>query len=171
MTGIFLIWKPQTRAGLRRAAAFDFAAWRSLGVSDHQKSCGKTTPVRRPNFSSSAWQTRTSAQNKDKLAPTVATGSMPSSHAANWFAATMVVFIYFRRSFWFMLPAALLVSFSRIYNGLHYPSDVLAEAILGAGYAAATIWCLEALWQWAGENGFHFGGRCSIAASSAQVRR
>src|SRR5689334_7475494 len=36
--------------------------------------------------------------------------SMPSGHAANWFSATMVAFIYFRRSVWVMLPMALLVS-------------------------------------------------------------
>jgi len=46
-------------------------------------------------------------------------GSLPSSHAANWFGATMVMFIYYRRSLWFMLLAALLVSFSRVYNGVH----------------------------------------------------
>src|SRR5258708_1203914 len=34
--------------------------------------------------------------------------SMPSSHAANWFAAAMVMAVYFRRSLWFMLPAACL---------------------------------------------------------------
>lgn len=77
-------------------------------------------------------------------------GSMPSSHAANWFAATIVCFIYFRRSIRFMLPMALLVSFSRVYNGMHYPGDVLAGAILGAGYAACGVWTLNALWQWAG---------------------
>ncbi len=80
--------------------------------------------------------------------------SMPSSHAANWFAAAMILFIYYRRSLWFMLPGAMLVSFSRIYNGVHYPSDVVAGAILGAGYAAASAWSLNALWQWAGRNWF-----------------
>lgn len=80
--------------------------------------------------------------------------SMPSSHAANWFAATMIFFIYYRRSLWLMLPGALLVSFSRIYNGVHYPSDVLAGAILGAGYAAAGVWSLDALWKWAGRKWF-----------------
>ena len=73
-------------------------------------------------------------------------GSMPSSHAANWFAATLVMFIYYRRSLRFMLPAAALVAFSRVYNGVHYPSDVLVGAILGAGYAAAGVWTLDALW-------------------------
>lgn len=81
-------------------------------------------------------------------------GSMPSSHAANWFAATMVLFIYYRRSLWFMLPMALLVGFSRVYNGVHYPGDVLAGAILGTGYAATGVWTLNALWQWAGRRWF-----------------
>src|SRR6478736_2781109 len=35
---------------------------------------------------------------------------MPSSHAANWFAATMVTLAYYRRSILVMLPLALLVS-------------------------------------------------------------
>jgi membrane-associated phospholipid phosphatase len=76
--------------------------------------------------------------------------SMPSSHAANWFAATMTLFLFYRKSIWFMLPLALGVSFSRIYNGVHYPSDVLAGAIIGAGYAAAAAIAIESAWQ-------HFG--------------
>lgn len=80
--------------------------------------------------------------------------SMPSSHAANWFSAAMVVFIYYRRSWRFMLPLALLVGFSRIYNGVHYPSDVLAGAILGAGYAVAVVFLADAIWQWAGRRWF-----------------
>jgi undecaprenyl-diphosphatase len=76
--------------------------------------------------------------------------SMPSSHAANWFAATMVLFLFYRKSLWFMLPLALGVSFSRIYNGVHYPGDVLAGALVGAGYAAAAAIVIEIAWQ-------HFG--------------
>jgi 4-amino-4-deoxy-L-arabinose transferase-like glycosyltransferase len=82
--------------------------------------------------------------------------SLPSSHAANWFAATMTAFIFYRRSWRFMLPLAFLVSFSRIYVGVHYPSDVLAGAILGAGYAVAFIWFANALWQFVGRRWFPF---------------
>jgi undecaprenyl-diphosphatase len=73
--------------------------------------------------------------------------SMPSSHAANMFAATMVLFLFYRKSIWFMLPLALAVSFSRVYNGVHYPSDVLAGAIIGAGCAAAAAIAIEGAWQ------------------------
>ncbi|HEY1719487.1 MAG TPA: glycosyltransferase family 39 protein [Verrucomicrobiae bacterium] len=84
-------------------------------------------------------------------------GSMPSAHAANWFAATMIVFLFYRKRIWLTLPmllVALAVSFSRVYNGVHYPSDVLAGAILGAGYAAAIAVALEAAWQFFGKKFF-----------------
>jgi hypothetical protein len=80
--------------------------------------------------------------------------SMPSSHAANWFSLAIVLLVYYRRTIWFMLPMALLVSFSRVYNGVHYPSDVLAGAVLGAGYGAAVIWLFDDLWQYIGPRWF-----------------
>lgn len=80
--------------------------------------------------------------------------SLPSSHAANWFCAAMIAWIYFRRRSWFILPAAAAVGFSRIYNGVHYPADVLAGAILGAGYGAVAVFTLERLWRWAGRKYF-----------------
>ena len=90
----------------------------------------------------------------DLAANTGGRDSLPSSHAANWFAAAMILFLFYRRSLCFMLPLALAVSFSRIYNGVHYPSDVLAGAILGAGYAAAGVIALQTAWQWAGKKWF-----------------
>ena len=81
-------------------------------------------------------------------------GSMPSAHAANWFAATMVVFLFYRRSVWFMLPLAAGVAFSRVYCGVHYPGDVLAGAVLGAGYAIALVLVAQALWNVLGKRVF-----------------
>lgn len=80
--------------------------------------------------------------------------SMPSAHAANFFAGTMALFLFYRRSLWFMLPLALAVSFSRLYNGVHYPSDVLAGAIIGAGWAVAVAVALETAWRFFGKKWF-----------------
>lgn len=80
--------------------------------------------------------------------------SMPSSHAANWFIATTVLFIYYRRSIFFMLPGALIICFSRVYCGVHFPSDVLFGAILGAGYGIAGLLALNFLWQLVGRKLF-----------------
>ena len=73
--------------------------------------------------------------------------SMPSSHTSTWFAATLVAFAFYRRSWRVMLPLACLMAFSRVYLGAHYPGDVVAGAILGAGYAAAALWLFEITWQ------------------------
>ena len=94
------------------------------------------------------------AEGEDMAAKKGSRNSMPSSHAANWFAATMVLFLFYRKSLWFMLPLALAVSFSRLYNGVHYPSDVLAGALIGAGYAVAVAIALEAAWQSFGKKWF-----------------
>jgi 4-amino-4-deoxy-L-arabinose transferase-like glycosyltransferase/membrane-associated phospholipid phosphatase len=80
--------------------------------------------------------------------------SMPSAHTANWFAATMIAYFYYRRTWKFMLPLAAAVGFSRLYVGAHYPTDVLAGAILGAGYAVAGLVGVNALWEWVGRGWF-----------------
>ncbi|HEY1788400.1 MAG TPA: glycosyltransferase family 39 protein [Verrucomicrobiae bacterium] len=84
-------------------------------------------------------------------------GSMPSAHAANWFAAAMIVFIFYRHKLWLIVPVLLMalgVSFSRVYCGVHYPGDVLAGAVLGAGYSAALAVGLQWAWQSVGQAWF-----------------
>jgi membrane-associated phospholipid phosphatase len=80
--------------------------------------------------------------------------SLPSAHAANMAAAAMVAFLFFRGSWRFMVPLAAAVAFSRVYNGVHYVSDVLIGAALGAGYAAVMVWALDRCWGWAGRKWF-----------------
>ena len=80
--------------------------------------------------------------------------SMPSAHSANWFALAMTLLVFYRRSAWFMFPMAAAVAFSRVYNGVHYPGDVLVGGILGAGYAVALLVAAQALWNALGKRVF-----------------
>lgn len=80
--------------------------------------------------------------------------AMPSGHATNWAAATFLVAVYYRRWAWLVGALGLLVGFSRIYNGVHYPGDVLAGFVLGAGGAAFVAWALNAAWHAVGRRWF-----------------
>lgn len=56
-----------------------------------------------------------------------------SSHAANTFGIATFFTLFFCRK-WagiFLIIWALIVSYSRIYLGVHYPGDVLGGAVLG----------------------------------------
>ncbi|WP_255069856.1 phosphatase PAP2 family protein [Lacihabitans sp. LS3-19] len=57
-----------------------------------------------------------------------------SSHAANSFALFMSIFLIFRRqNLWIFLLLfwAIIVSYSRIYLGVHYPIDILVGGCIG----------------------------------------
>lgn len=58
--------------------------------------------------------------------------SFPSGHTTAIFSVVLPVILYSPLTAGFLLPVALLVGISRIFLGLHYPSDVLAGIILGS---------------------------------------
>ena len=62
--------------------------------------------------------------------------SFPSGHAANITASMLFLGLVYRRALAPLLAVAAVVSFSRIYIGVHWPSDVLAGMALGTAIGA-----------------------------------
>lgn len=65
--------------------------------------------------------------------------SFPSSHAAMSFVAAGVMTFFAPAGWALFYGLALLMSWSRVYVGVHYPSDVVAGTAVGA---AMSILCL-----------------------------
>ena len=65
--------------------------------------------------------------------------SFPSNHAANMFAAAAVLSAAYPSLTPLFYCAAVIVSYSRVYVGVHYPLDVIGGAVLGSLIAFIAI--------------------------------
>lgn len=72
----------------------------------------------------------------DAITPVGCAGgfSFPSNHALNNFAAAVFLLRLFPAYKWIFLIVATLISISRIYLGVHYPSDVIGGALIGVAF-------------------------------------
>ena len=73
--------------------------------------------------------------------------SFPSSHTMNTLAVaiTAVAIFGWRASWMFLLP--LIVGYSRVYTGSHWPSDVLTSIFLGAGSTLLLLALADPIWR------------------------
>lgn len=65
--------------------------------------------------------------------------SFPSGHTLHAVSFTVLAISSFPELAWLLVPFASLVAASRVVLGLHYPTDVAAGAIIGAGLALLGI--------------------------------
>jgi undecaprenyl-diphosphatase len=61
--------------------------------------------------------------------------SFPSGHTLHAVSFTWQAGVHFPELLWVLLPLAALIGASRVVLGLHYPSDVIAGAAIGAALA------------------------------------
>lgn len=57
--------------------------------------------------------------------------SFPSGHMAFFFALVPAVFMISKKWGWIFTISAILIGLARIISGVHWPSDILAGAVIG----------------------------------------
>lgn len=65
--------------------------------------------------------------------------SFPSGHTLHAVGFSIIAVFYFPALIWLLLPFSVLVALSRPILGLHYPSDVLAGALIGTTIASVSF--------------------------------
>ncbi len=68
--------------------------------------------------------------------------SLPSNHASNMFALATIIGYFYSKTKWGIYSLAIVVSFSRVYVGVHYPFDVAMGALIGYSIS----WVIISLW-------------------------
>jgi undecaprenyl-diphosphatase len=92
--------------------------------------------------------------------------SFPSTHAANITSSMLFLSLVYRRWVYYIcLPIAVLVSFSRIYNGVHWPSDVAVGIALGAALGVLAYAVFKRVYR---EK--KVGDESAAASTGAQIR-
>jgi len=74
------------------------------------------------------------------LGPALYTNSFPSGHTAAAFAVATVLASYYPQYRYLLFAIAVLVGYSRIYLGVHFPLDVLFGALSGVALGRWVIW-------------------------------
>lgn len=71
-----------------------------------------------------------------------------SAHASNMMTVAVTILLFGHRSGWVWLVVAGSVGLSRIYNGVHYPHQVLLGWMLGAGLAGGHYLAVDKFRKW-----------------------
>jgi undecaprenyl-diphosphatase len=116
LLGCWLRWRPDWQ---RAAALAGVAALLALGIG---QLVGMAFPRARPYAVTAA----------TVLVPHAPDTSFPSDHAILALAVTVVLATASQRLALWLAGFSLLVLISRVYIGVHYPTDVLGGALLGA---------------------------------------
>jgi membrane-associated phospholipid phosphatase len=135
---VYFLWR-----GPRYVRVWVLCALLAVALSDSlaYRVVKKIAPRDRPCYAASATMSR-AVPDVRLVAGESCPGSpsFPSNHASNMMAVGTVCWWFTRRRArwaWFLLP--IVIGYTRIYLGYHYPSDVVGGWLFGGAIAAACI--------------------------------
>jgi undecaprenyl-diphosphatase len=119
-------------------------------------------------FKHAFWRTRPciALEGVRLLVGCVNSPSFPSNHAVNASALATLIALYMPRLWLAAAALALLVGYSRVYIGAHYPLDVLAGSMLGLTVALALAGVMTRLWP----SDPSFGAQCRMFSLKIEDR-
>jgi undecaprenyl-diphosphatase len=138
----WFIWR-----GPRRARLWILCAAVSIGISDlaARRVVKEVIPRERPCHMVGAQM----SYPNTRLVPgeeCPGSPSFPSNHAANMAAVAAIGLWFTRRKIrWFWLLIPLIIGYSRIYLGYHYPLDVLGGWVMGSLMGGGVLWTLKGM--------------------------
>ncbi len=71
--------------------------------------------------------------------------SFPSGHTSASFAAALAIFMFHRREGIIAIIVAALIAVSRLYLGVHFPTDVIVSLVLGSLYGIIAALLVKAV--------------------------
>lgn len=71
--------------------------------------------------------------------------SFPSTHAVNIFSEATIMALVYPAAAPYAYLFAVLVGYSRVYIGVHYPFDVMGGAGIGIALGASIVWIVRRL--------------------------
>ncbi|MER7761294.1 phosphatase PAP2 family protein [Streptomyces sp. NPDC097619] len=125
--------------------------WRARRLDDHAMALAVLAPfatalgyVVSESLKSVVTEDRPCRQVAGAMAPLIqcpeyGDWSFPSNHSAIAGAAAIAVALVLPRLALWTVPMALLMAFSRVFVGVHYPHDVAMGLLLGGAMAALTM--------------------------------
>ncbi len=133
---IIVLWAVQLWWVRRRALAFDFVIALALSI----------VVVEALKFAVGRWRPIDVYPGIHVLAPLfpseVSDPAFPSGHTARAFVFAVLLGLHERKWLPGLVPYAVLVGLARVYEGAHYPSDVLGGAVAGIVFGVL-LWKLD----------------------------
>ena len=79
----------------------------------------------------------------EPIVDSISSYSFPSAHTTYSFAAATAIFLYNKKWGALALVFSVLVGVSRVYLYMHWPTDILAGAVVGALSALVAVWLVR----------------------------